>query len=88
MRKLKEVLRLHQMGLGQREIARCCSTSQSTVHNYLKRAETAGVEWPLPADVDPSSRRLVAQTAHPAVETHAAALLRGYAWRHVHVDRH
>ena len=40
------------MGLGQREIARCCSSSQSTVHNYLKRAETAGVEWPLPADCD------------------------------------
>lgn len=52
MRKLKEVLRLHQLGLGQREIARCCSSSQSTVHNYLKRAETAGVEWPLPADLD------------------------------------
>jgi transposase len=52
MRKIKEVLRLHQLGLGQREIARCCSIGQSSVHNYLKRAESAGVEWPLPADCD------------------------------------
>jgi transposase len=52
MRKIKEVLRLHQLGLGQREIARCCSIGQSSVHNYLKRAEAAGVEWPLPTDCD------------------------------------
>ena len=52
MRKIKEVLRLHQLGLGQREIARCCSIGQSSVHNYLKRAESAGVKWPLPADYD------------------------------------
>ena len=29
---------------------RCCSISQSTVHDYLKRAETAGLPWPLPSD--------------------------------------
>ena len=52
MRKIKEVLRLHHLGLGQREIARCCSIGQSSVHNYLKRAESAGVKWPLPADLD------------------------------------
>ena len=52
MRKIKEVLRLHQLGLGQREIARCCSIRPSSVHNYLKRAESAKVEWPLPADCD------------------------------------
>ena len=37
MRKIKEVLRLHyELGLGQHQIARCCSISQSTVHGYLK----------------------------------------------------
>ena len=41
MRKIKEVLRLHyELGLGQHQIARCCSISQSTVHGYLKRAES------------------------------------------------
>ncbi|MBZ5672441.1 MAG: IS21 family transposase [Acidobacteriia bacterium] len=49
MRKLKEVLRLrYELGLGQRQIARSCSIAQGTVSGYLKRAETAGVSWPLP----------------------------------------
>ena len=49
MRKLKEVLRLrHELGLGQRQIARSCSIGQGTVYEYLKRAEAAGVTWPLP----------------------------------------
>ena len=49
MRKIKEVLRLKfELGLGQRQIARSCSISQSTVHNYLKRAAAAGLGWPLP----------------------------------------
>ncbi len=48
MRKLKEVLRLHSLGLSQHQIARSCSISQSTVHEYLSAAQTAGVRWPLP----------------------------------------
>ena len=53
MRKIKEVLRLHyELGLGQRQIARCCSIGQSTVHDYLKRAQAAGLQWPLPPECD------------------------------------
>ncbi len=49
MRKLKEVLRLrYELGLWQRQIARSCSIGQGTVYEYLKRAEAAGVTWPLP----------------------------------------
>ena len=47
MRKLKEVLRLHSLGLSQHQIARTCSISQSTVHEYVSAAEAAGVKWPL-----------------------------------------
>ena len=50
MRKLKEVLRLHALGLSQHQIARSCSLSQSTVHEYLSAAQAAGVNWPLPED--------------------------------------
>ena len=51
MRKLKEVLRLRfELNLDQRQIARSCSISVSTVHEYLKRAEAAAVGWPLPTD--------------------------------------
>src|SRR6201988_3498339 len=53
MRKIKEVLRLRfELGLGQREIARACSISQGAVHNYLKRAAGAGMQWPLPESWD------------------------------------
>ena len=46
MRKLKEVLRLDSLGLSQHQIARSCSISQSTVHEYLAAAQAAGVNWP------------------------------------------
>src|SRR5215470_1076731 len=53
MRKIQEVLRLrYALGLGQRQIARSCSISQATVHAYLKRAQAAGVTWPLPEGWD------------------------------------
>jgi len=49
MRKTKEVLRLRfELGLGQRQIARCCGMGLGTVHEYLERATTAGIGWPLP----------------------------------------
>ena len=46
MRKIKEVLRLHSLGLAQRQIARSCSIGQSTVSEYLKAAEAAQLCWP------------------------------------------
>jgi hypothetical protein len=53
MRRIKEVLRLrYELGLGQRQIARSCSIGQSTVFDYLKRAEAAGLRWPLRDDWD------------------------------------
>jgi predicted transcriptional regulator len=53
MRKIKEVLRLRfELGLGQREIARACSISQGAVHNYLKKAAGAWMQWPLPEGWD------------------------------------
>ncbi len=49
MRKVKEVLRLRfELGLGQRQIARCCGMGLGTVHEYLERAVAAGIGWPLP----------------------------------------
>ncbi|PYT44939.1 MAG: IS21 family transposase [Acidobacteria bacterium] len=53
MRKIREVLRLRfELRLGQRAIARACSISQSTVHEYLNRAAAAGVVWPLGEEWD------------------------------------
>ena len=52
MRKIREVLRLHSLGLTQRQIALSCSTGQSTVSEYLKTAEAAGLQWPDIAEWD------------------------------------
>jgi transposase len=53
MRKLREVLRLRfELKLGYQQIGRSCAISVSTVHKYLKRAEAAGLGWPLPEDWD------------------------------------
>jgi transposase len=38
--------------LGLRQIARSLSVSVGTVHDYLKRAEAAGIKWPLPEGLD------------------------------------
>lgn len=48
MRKLKEVLRLHSLGLSQHQIARSCRISQSTVHEYVSAAQVADIKWRLP----------------------------------------
>jgi transposase len=69
MRKLKEVLRLHSLGLSQHQIARSCSISQSTVHEYVSAAQTAGVKWPLPEDWDDQQieQTLFPQRPAPAI---------------------
>ncbi len=47
MRKIKEVLRLkYDCSLSEREIARSCQVSRSTVADYLMKARAAGVSWP------------------------------------------
>ena len=69
MRKLKEVLRLASLGLSQHAIARSCSISQSTVHEYVTAAAAAGLEWPLPEEWDDTriEQALYPQRPAPAV---------------------
>ena len=52
MCKIAEVLRVKwECGLSNRTIARSCSISHSTVGEYLRRAQDAGLSWPLPPDL-------------------------------------
>ena len=84
MRKTKEVLRLRfELGLGQRQIARSCGMGLATVHDYLERAATAGISWPLPEGLreeelesklfgsgnQPVAVRAVRQRPQPGVES-------------------
>jgi transposase len=67
MRKLKDVLRFRfELGLSHRQIARSCSIGLGTVHEYLQRAEAAGVKWPLPEGWDEQKVEAALFAASPA----------------------
>lgn len=52
MRKIEEVLRLHDAGgRSNREIAQTVQFSPTTVADYLRRARQAGLSWPLAEDL-------------------------------------
>ena len=58
MRKIKEILRLKwELGLTDRQVGRSLRISHSTVREYVKRAERAGLSWPLPADLEEADLR-------------------------------
>ena len=51
MRKIREVLRLRfEQHLSLAKIAEACHIGIATVHEYLRRAQDAGLCWPLPPD--------------------------------------
>lgn len=53
MRKIKQILRLHyECQLSQHQIATSLHVSVGVVNKYLKRAVSAGLTWPLPAEYD------------------------------------
>ncbi len=67
MRKIKEVLRLcWAQGLSKRKTARSCGISRPAVDEYLRRAEAAGLSWPLPAELDDGT---LEQLLFPAAPT-------------------
>src|SRR3954470_24191330 len=51
MRQLRQMLRLARDGVAEREIGRTLGVARSTVQDNIKRAEAAGLRWPLPAEI-------------------------------------
>jgi transposase len=69
MRKITEVLRLRAAGTSGRDIARAVGVARSTVAEYQRRADAAGVSWPLPDDLDEEGvERLLFPAAAPTAE--------------------
>jgi len=53
MRKIREILRLRwECKLTYRAIARSCSIGAASVHECVRRAQEAGLSWPLAEDLD------------------------------------
>jgi len=91
MRKLKEVLRLrYELKLGYQQIGRSCAIAVSTVHKYLKRAEKAGVSWPLPEDWDEARVEAVLfpEAVAPSPPTPQARALPDFAAIHEELKQH
>jgi transposase len=56
MRKIREVLRLKWIARASaRQIAKSCNIARSTVKEYLKRAQDAGLTWPMACELDDAS---------------------------------
>jgi transposase len=51
MRQIRQILRLAHDGVSAREIGRMLGVARSTIQDNVKRAEAAGLTWPLPADL-------------------------------------
>jgi transposase len=74
MRKILEVLRLRfESNLSHERISAATRISKGAVTNYLARAKTAGMVWPLAASVDEAQlEALLFPRAAPLVERRAA----------------
>jgi len=73
MRKIIEVLRLKfEARLSHERIAAATGISKGAVTKYLRRAQAAGIAWPLPAQTDEAQlEALLFPRAAPLVERHA-----------------
>ncbi len=54
MRQLRQMLRLHHEGVSAREIGRTLGAARSTIQDNLKRAQQAGLGWPLAPEITDS----------------------------------
>ncbi|NEO34511.1 MAG: helix-turn-helix domain-containing protein, partial [Symploca sp. SIO3C6] len=52
MEKVREMIRLHELGRNQTEIARSCGVARSTVQDYLRRSDANGLRY---ADIEQMS---------------------------------
>jgi transposase len=69
MRKIKEILRLKwAFKLSNRQIAKSCAVSHSTVRECLLKAESAGLSWPLDRELDDAAIESLLYPAKPCTE--------------------
>ena len=86
LRKIREILRLRWGSkLSERVVARSCCVSHSTVGDYVKRAETAGLKWPLAEDLSENQLyELLFPRTEPLITTAAPTP----NWDEVHAELH
>src|SRR5687768_5995720 len=88
MGKIKEVLRLHSLGLTQSQIAGSCSIGQSTVSAYLTAAEAVGIQWPMAADWEEARLAAALLPKHPPTTSTARHPAPEFAAIHFELQTH
>jgi transposase len=83
MRKIKEVLRLRAQGCSDREIARSANVARTTVRRIRRRAEEAGLSWPLPDELTESALEALLYPPHPPPGIYPRPLP---DWKHIHAE--
>ena len=82
MRKIRDVLRLNAEGLSNRKIAVSLGIGRTTIGDTVRRAQLAGLNWPLPSDLtdDALEQRLfpvVVKAKNPSLPD----------WAYIHRER-
>lgn len=86
MRNIREALRLSQQAkLSNRQIGRSLHVAASTVDRYLKRAEQAGLAWPLAGDMDDAALERVLFPPQPP--SRVPRVPPDYGWIHRELRR-
>lgn len=86
MRRLRELLRLkYEHRLPHRAIAKACVVGVGTVSEYIARARRAGLEWPLPEELDDAA--LEQKLFPPAVDPAVPRLVPDFAYLHRELKR-
>ena len=71
MRKIRTVLRLRAEGLSLRQVSASVQVPFTTVADHVRRADRAGLSWPLPEGFDDDAleaRLFAAPAERPAAE--------------------
>jgi len=84
MRKIREILRLrHVGGLSIREITASTKASIGAIQKLLTQAQTLGLSWPLPDDLDDSQ---LARLFYPKADTRVSARYQVPDWPTIHQE--
>ena len=67
MRKIREALRLEASGLSTRSMASSLGVGRTTLREYLGRARSAGLSWPLPDNLSDSALEELLFPSSPSV---------------------
>lgn len=83
MRKIKEVLRLRAQGWSDREVARSVNVARTTVRRIRRKAEEAGLSWPLPEELTESALEAQLFPSPPPPGIHPRRLPE---WESIHAE--